>query len=711
MFGMGEELVGPAGGGQGASDSEKEPGAPGPGNAEGRMLGRGTAGPGQPGTPAREEKMASLRAEIVELERQIGEIDVEADAPDEPDTHDRPLTPPPQENRPELDAQTHAELFSDPDEEGATSPPQENRSELEDQVHAEPFSGPDEEGAAHSGSGAPQGPAPASQGDSDDEGEAGRRVLRVSPGGAGGALVPREEELGGWEDTTLGPVEREMLRLAEAHRRGEAEGRREAEERRKENLRKKEEAKVAAEAKRAARKEAQEQAKAEMRAQAEAEREARREQKAEATRKVKEEAEAKRKGKADAAAQAKDEAAVPLGPLTAAELLIGLAEEDAGPGESPDMRSYVWLMTLSALLEDVRPAAVAEASWPTGGDPLQDPSTMTREQVRDAVLDAVEHYGDPEQGRAARPRKIVLAVEKMVVFMEKHRDGRWHFHAAIRLSAQVSWLVLKLVLRRRARLASHWSTTHTQFWSTVRYGFFTSPTKPVVDAKPLPYTKDGTPLNLYEESQEPFCAGAWKRRREEKEQTSWNNKKACRFTIMDFTAVVLDKGLKTPAAVESYAQTKGSVGMKAYVRSNHKKLHGLIQECQEWDAAGAEFAEEEAMACSDWELVEKYAKAGPCACGEGGCAWRRAIDQFFEKNPKIDRERLAATLRGIIVSGPKKTTRVPFIVGPTSSGKSTYFNPVDEVFGSKRVIHRPPVTSPYGLMQLTRPGMLSISDL
>ena len=34
---MGEELVGPAGGGQGASDSEKELGAPGPGNAEGRM--------------------------------------------------------------------------------------------------------------------------------------------------------------------------------------------------------------------------------------------------------------------------------------------------------------------------------------------------------------------------------------------------------------------------------------------------------------------------------------------------------------------------------------------------------------------------------------------------------------------------------------------------------------------------------------------------
>ena len=82
-----------------------------------------------------------------------------------------------------------------------------------------------------------------------------------------------------------------------------------------------------------------------------------------------------------------------------------------------------------------------------------------------------------------------------------------------------------------------------------------------------------------------------------------------------------------------------------------------------------------------------------------------AIDDFFEKNPKFDRGWLAASLRNIIVKGSQKTVRVPFIIGPSNSGKSTYFNPIDPVFGKKRVIHRPPETSPYGLTQLLRPGM------
>ena len=391
-------------------------------------------------------------------------------------------------------------------------------------------------------------------------------------------------------------------------------------------------------------------------------------------------------------------------------MLAGLHDEGVPPDEAPDARRYVWLMTLSALLVDGRADAIAVDLELAGWEPLRDPSGMSREQVRDAVLDAVEHIGDERGHRSAnrrgRPRSVIVVVEKMVVFMEKHRDGRWHFHVAMKLSDQVSWRVLKNVLRRRARLASHWSTTHVHFWSTVRYGVFSTAKKPVVDEKPLQYTKNGTPMNLYEESQEPFCAKAWKRKREDTEkQVSWKDKKACRFTLVDFTAVVLDEKLKTRAAVENYTKKKGSAGMRHFVRVNHRKIPALIQECEEWDSAEADFAAEQEIDCPDWELFERYAAAGPCACGEGGCKWRRAIDQFFEKNPLIDRERLAACLREIIVNGPKKTTRVPFIVGPTSAGKSTYLNPVDEVFGSKRVIHRPPETSPYGLMQLDQKGM------
>ena len=44
---------------------------------------------------------------------------------------------------------------------------------------------------------------------------------------------------------------------------------------------------------------------------------------------------------------------------------------------------------------------------------------------------------------------------------------------------------LKTVLRRRAGLASHWSTSHTQWWRAVWYGVFTTEHKPAVDQTPL----------------------------------------------------------------------------------------------------------------------------------------------------------------------------------------------------------------------------------
>ena len=169
-------------------------------------------------------------------------------------------------------------------------------------------------------------------------------------------------------------------------------------------------------------------------------------------------------------------------------------------------RLMVYLVTLSAILQDA----------PVGGTPLRDPSGLSREQVRDAILDAVANpLYDTSNG--GRPRRRQAKVDKLVGVKEPHteREDKEHHHVGLKLSIQMSFLPFKRALRQNHGLASHWSTLHTMFWSVVRYMTFPSEKKPVVDAAPLTWTQDGHALNLYEEAQEPYCAKASKRRREE----------------------------------------------------------------------------------------------------------------------------------------------------------------------------------------------------
>ena len=98
-----------------------------------------------------------------------------------------------------------------------------------------------------------------------------------------------------------------------------------------------------------------------------------------------------------------------------------------------------------------------------------------------------------------------------------------------------------------------------------------------------------------------------------------------------------------------------------------------------------------------WALVERLSK-GTCNCGEEGCLWWSLALDFFENNPQIDRERLAATLRKVICVGPCKEARVPLIVGKSNCAKSTMLDPIRKVFGEERVMGKPKLGASNGAL-------------
>ena len=348
----------------------------------------------------------------------------------------------------------------------------------------------------------------------------------------------------------------------------------------------------------------------------------------------------------------------------------------------------VYLITFAAVLASSASAAAASR-------PLRTLDEVTRVNIRDAILDI---FADPPgERRAGRRRATPISVVKMVVFEEVPK----HFHVAIKLSCRTPFLVFKNALRDRHGLASHWSQSHSMFWSAVRYGTTATESKPEVDAAPLTWTHDGVSLDLFAESQEPYIASVVRKRRElatMRPDPAKVAKGACseKFTKLDLVTLIISEDLKTPSEVLLYVQRHGSAAMQAYVSRQQGRLQEHITHANEWSAAEAIVQEEKE---SEWALLQRLA-GDSCAC-EGECEWSHAAHDFFERNAQwIDGDRLAACVAAVVRDGPAKTRRVPLLVGPSNAGKSTIFDPVDNVFGADAVFHTPAMGSAMALANL-----------
>ena len=143
----------------------------------------------------------------------------------------------------------------------------------------------------------------------------------------------------------------------------------------------------------------------------------------------------------------------------------------------------MYLVTVSGLL----PETLAQH------DALVDTATLTRDGLGQAVLKSF----DEAVGGEGRPRtREESVVRKLAVFRETHEDNTPHFHVAIALVNPRAWGPAKRILRERDGIPSHWSCSHTQFWSALRYGVMPSLKKPTVDDSPWAWTKAGAGLSL-----------------------------------------------------------------------------------------------------------------------------------------------------------------------------------------------------------------------
>jgi hypothetical protein len=366
--------------------------------------------------------------------------------------------------------------------------------------------------------------------------------------------------------------------------------------------------------------------------------------------------------------------------------------------EKMDALQYVYLITVARVLDATLPDGRAYA----------DLKTTNRKTIAEAVLNA---FDDPlamgsgtAGGRPRQKEENESMVALLVVYREAHADGSVHFHVVVKLLRPFRFKNVKRTLRERHLLPSHFSCSHTLLWSAVRYGYIETPAKPDVDETPWIWTpswsgfaQDQTAVDLFALSQEPYRADSWRKRREAEEKEASKKKAKTTFTKLDLTSIIISKHLYSKDGLMAYAQEHGTHVMKMFVHSHQRRLALDIEDAKEW-AAAPENANFEAV--DDWTLMCRCAEK-VCPHGEDKCTYKAAAQQIFARNAATLSERqLARGVRDILVHGPKKTTRVPFLVGPSNSGKSTLLYPFDDLFSPRRVLHKPALGSSFGLRNL-----------
>ena len=370
-----------------------------------------------------------------------------------------------------------------------------------------------------------------------------------------------------------------------------------------------------------------------------------------------------------------------------------------GRGQWTDLELPVFQISLSPEERKNASREVYLVTLPhTDKDGLKAPGDYTREQVRDAFLDAC---GAPEAdpvwqqsnpGRAVAP----VGAKKLVVFKEYHApvEGvrRVHYNVALHLDEKRKFLTLKRALRSRYQLATHWSCSHDGYWSAVGYGAHATPekTRSALDPKPLLWCKEGAHPPLTVARREPTTAHALEKRREAREQAEGEKGKTePRVEEVDLWPIVVKSGVRNspddPHAVEKlmgYAKKCCSHKVVAWMFRNEDKMEKIIDRAWKWENVDS-FLED---ATRTRMQVMKDALRAPCACGG---RWLHHVHESLSMN-RIDVPDLCDSILMSLKHGRSEAAPVVTLAGRFGGeGKSLLFSALRALFGKQHVQERP----------------------
>ena len=393
-----------------------------------------------------------------------------------------------------------------------------------------------------------------------------------------------------------------------------------------------------------------------------------------------------------------------VGEVAQADLGSGwLAREDLQDEGAGGTKKQIYLVTLP------HPRLVGDSGW-------RCTTTMSHEEVLRMFSDSVRHPAYVDAASAFRNETTVQA-EKMVVFKEMHEPDEHgtshpHFHIALQLSNPRGFATFKRALALHHRVASHWSCSHTGYWSAVRYGFFPTARKPqdALDPQPLVWCREGEHPTLFDCSQEPLTAAALRKRRENKVLgASAASKPEPRAGELDIYAVIVQHGFRNtdenPWAHKQlieHLQRHGSPKVVELAWKMRHRLKQFIDDVWLWEEVGKDM---KFLTLPRWDVL-LHAFHSQCVCGG---SWRECAEWALQANG-IDAKEICTYLCHSLREGRSETAPVVTLMGRGGGeGKSFLLSPLPFMFG-RQYTQRSPQPGNFPLLGLDEKRIAVLDD-
>ena len=226
------------------------------------------------------------------------------------------------------------------------------------------------------------------------------------------------------------------------------------------------------------------------------------------------------------------------------------------------------------------------------GRQLVAPGSKTRKQILQIFL---ECCANPIYVSAsALSTQMPVPIKHTGVFRELHAedsggDQGIHDHLPVKALRDFMYMPVKRALLERHGIASHWSCSHTGYWSVIRYLHHPTPKKPAasLDKEYIVWAAQGEKHPLLQDCMnEPTTAAALEARRLKTDrQAAEKGKPSARISEIDIWPIVVRNNIRnTPddmnaaEALMAWAVDCASKPMVDFLFKHRARLNGLIDD-------------------------------------------------------------------------------------------------------------------------------------
>ena len=329
------------------------------------------------------------------------------------------------------------------------------------------------------------------------------------------------------------------------------------------------------------------------------------------------------------------------------------------------------------------------------GVALVAPETMSKDNLLRCFQEACKHpvYVDAWN----RQHQPAVPLQQAGVWRELHKpdgngDAHAHDHVAVLAARQFRFLPVKRALLQLYGLASHWSCTHTGYWSVVRYLALPSAGKPqaALDTQPALWAEGGQHPPVDECTHEPLTASALRKRRMRAEATAAEaGAKEPKVSELDVWPIVVRHGFRNTADDQTahlqliaFAKERCSAAMQSFLFRHRHRLPGLIDDVWQWECVGDTLT----SARQSREAALRVAAAGKCVCH--GRWLEQAVAILVANNVPV-RDLCRSVYEAFAAGRSEKVPVITFAGERGGEGKSFILKPMAAIFGHEYVFPSP----------------------